>query len=93
MRPLSVPSYLDRALQHLYLIVLDVFQEELSERNNYGFRPFRSPGWAAKAVTLHIWSRKKFLPPKFAIELDIKKCFDTINHKFIINNVGTLQVG
>jgi len=42
---------------------------------------------------LHIWSRKKFLLPKFAIELDIRRCFDTISHEFIINNVGTLQVG
>lgn len=31
--------------------------------------------------------------PKFAIELDIKKCFDTIDHDFIINNVGIQKVG
>lgn len=83
-RPISVPSYIDRALQHLYLIVLDVIHEEFSETDSYGFRPFRSPGWAAKAVTLAIWQRKGFGAPKFAIELDIRKCFDSISQSFII---------
>lgn len=91
-RPISVPSYLDRAYQHLYLIILDVFQEETAERNSFGFRSHRSPGWASKAVTLYIWSRKKFQPPKFAIELDIRKCFDTMNHDFIMKHVGKVKI-
>lgn len=88
LRPISVPSYLDRAVQHLFLMVLEVFHEEMAERNSFGFRPFRSPGWAAKAITLFIWSRKGFKPPKFAIQLDIRKCFDQISHDFVMNNVG-----
>lgn len=86
-RPISVPGYEDRALQHLYLIVIEVFSEEFADANSFGFRPFRSPGWAAKALTLQIWSRKSFNPPKYAIELDIKKCFDSISHDFIKNLV------
>lgn len=88
LRPISVPSYTDRAIQHLYLMILEVFHEEVAERNSYGFRPFRSPGWAAKAITLFIWSRKGFNPPKYAIELDIRKCFDQISHKFLMEKVG-----
>lgn len=91
-RPLSVPSYIDRAIQHLYLFVLDVIYEEIAEPNSYGFRAFRSPGWASKAITLFIWSRKSFGPPKFAIQLDIKKCFDSISHDFIIKNVGKINI-
>lgn len=89
---ISVPSYVDKALQYLYLIVLDVFQEEFSEKDSYGFRAFRSPGWAAKAITLHCWSRKNYEPPKFAVELDIRKYFDTVNHEYIINNIARLKM-
>lgn len=92
LRPISVPSYIDRCVQHLYLIILSVMHEEIAEPNSFGFRPFRSPGWAQKAVTLAAWSRKGFGPPKFAVELDIAKCFDTISHDFILKNVGSMVV-
>lgn len=93
LRPLSVPSYLDRVVQHLYLIVLNVFMEEFAERHSFGFRPFRSPGWAQKAVTLQMWSRKGYGPYKYAIELDIRKCFDTISHKYMREHVAIQQIG
>nr|YP_009144874.1 hypothetical protein [Euglenaria anabaena]AKJ83321.1 hypothetical protein [Euglenaria anabaena] len=83
LRPISVPNYVDRALQHLFLIVLEVISEEHADRFSFGFRPFRSPGWAAKALTTQIWSRKGFEPPKYAMEIDIRKCFDSISHNFI----------
>lgn len=92
LRPLSVPSYKDRALQHLYLVVLDVIAEEQADTFSFGFRSFRSPGWAAKALTLQIWSRKSYGPPKYALELDIKKCFDSISHKFIINMLSKYKI-
>lgn len=92
LRPISVPSYIDRAIQHLYLLIVEVFHEEIAEKNSYGFRPFRSPGWAAKAVTLFIWSRKGFQPPKYAIELDIRKCFDSISHDFLRDHVGKTTI-
>jgi retron-type reverse transcriptase len=91
-RPISVPSYLDRAVQHLFLLILDVFQEEFADPNSFGFRKFRSPGWASKAITLAIWSRKQYGPPKYAVELDIAKCFDSISHDFITKNVGTMTI-
>lgn len=39
-RPVSVPTYLDRALQHLYKLVLDVVAEEIQSPYSFGFRPF-----------------------------------------------------
>jgi retron-type reverse transcriptase len=91
-RPLSVPSYLDRAVQHLYNFVLSVFHEEVAESRSFGFRNFRSPGMAAKAITLQIWNRKGYGFPRYAIELDIRKCFDSISHKFILENVANVYV-
>lgn len=90
--PISMLSYFDLALQYLYLIVLDVFQEEFSETESYGFRPFRSSGWAAKAVTLAVWSRKSFGAPNFAIELDITKSFDSVCHEFIIKLLTNYKI-
>jgi retron-type reverse transcriptase len=85
LRAISIPSYIDRALQHLHLFALEVISEEFADTYSFGFRPYRSPGWAAKALTLQVWSRKGFGPPKYALELDISKCFDSISHEFIIN--------
>jgi RNA-directed DNA polymerase len=36
LRPLSIPTYLDRAIQSLYNISLDVFQEETADFRSYG---------------------------------------------------------
>jgi RNA-directed DNA polymerase len=91
-RPISVPSYLDRALQHLYRMILDVIHEEVADPNSYGFRPFRSPGWAAKAITLSIWSRKGRGIPNYCIKFDIKKCFDSISHKWILDNISDYKI-
>nr|QQY84808.1 putative reverse transcriptase, intron maturase and HNH endonuclease [Chaetophora lobata] len=93
-RPISVPTYIDRAMQHLFKFVLDVFCEETSDRHSFGFRQFRSPGWAAKAITLHYWTKEKTLigSPKFVLSADITKCFDTINHQFILDNVANIKL-
>jgi len=93
-RPISVPTYIDRAMQHLYKFILDVFCEEFSDRNSFGFRQFRSPSWAAKAITLHYWSKEKTLTgsPKYVVSADITKCFDTINHDFILKNIANIKL-
>ncbi len=88
LRSLSVPTYLDRSFQHLYNIVLNVLHKELAEERSFGFRPYRSPGWAAKAITLTCWKTI----PKYAIELDISKCFDSISHEFILNHVSNIKL-
>lgn len=92
LRPLSIPSYLDRSVQTLYNIILDVYQEEIADPRSFGFRKFRSPGWACKSVTLMHWNRKTMGPPKFALQLDITKCFERISHQYIIDNVTTIEV-
>lgn len=93
LRPISVPTYRDRAIQHLYKYVLEVFCEESSDPNSFGFRKFRSPGWASKAVTLAFWQNSKSeTPPKYVFSGDITKCFDTIEHDFIINNIGKFKI-
>lgn len=83
LRPISVPTYTDRALQTLYNFVLDVYSEEIQGPRSFGFRKYRSPGWGQKAITLCCWSRK-FNPPRSAIQFDIKGCYDNIAHPYIM---------
>nr|YP_009519484.1 hypothetical protein [Rhipiliopsis peltata]AYC65488.1 hypothetical protein [Rhipiliopsis peltata] len=46
IRPLSIPTYFDRCLQALYLIVIEPIIEEHNDVYSYGFRPYKSPIWA-----------------------------------------------
>jgi len=39
MRPLGIPTMIDRAQQALYLLALDPVVETKADRNSYGFRP------------------------------------------------------
>jgi retron-type reverse transcriptase len=83
LRPLSIPTYVDRAIQTLYKFVLEPFHEETADTHSFGFRPLRSPGWAVKDILLTFWRS----PPELVISIDIKKCFDNISHNFILSNV------
>jgi RNA-directed DNA polymerase len=91
LRPLLVPSYFDRCIQHLYKIPLDVITEEIQSPYSYGFRPYRSPGWASKSLILATLPRKHV--PKYALERDIAKCYDTMDHDWMLANVSNIKVG
>jgi RNA-directed DNA polymerase len=43
MRPLSIATMTDRAMQTLYLLALDPIAEATADPNSYGFRRERSP--------------------------------------------------
>lgn len=91
LRPISVPSYTDRAIQTLFQFALEVCSEELQGPQSFGFRRYRSPGWGQKAVTLAVWSRKGFGPPKRAVLFDIKGCYDNISHQYIMDNCSSIR--
>ena len=78
----------------MYNIILDVFQEqeETAYKRSFGFRKFRSPGWANKTTHLAFWNRKTMGPPKYCLSLDIAKCYDTIDHKFILEKFGIVEL-
>lgn len=84
-RPLSIPSYRDRCLQALVKLALEPIAECSADRHSYGFRKGRSPAWAAKAVLLFLKGPK--FQYQYVLELDIRKCFDRINHDWILQNI------
>lgn len=83
-RPLGIPTIEDRAKQMLAYLALCPQWEAEFEAGSYGFRPGRSVMDAIEAVFLGM-NRK----PKWVLDADISKCFDRINHEYLINKCNT----
>lgn len=83
-RPLSIPTMKDRAMQALYLLALQPVAETLADPHSYGFRPERCT--ADALVYCHtLFSQKN--GPKWALEGDIKSCFDKISHEWLLAHI------
>lgn len=83
-RPLQIPTIEDRAKQMLAYLALCPQWEANFEAESYGFRPGRSVLDAIEAVFLGM-DRK----PKWVLDADISKCFDRINHKYLVDKCNT----
>lgn len=78
-RPLGIPTVVDRVVQQAIAQVLSpIFETKFSD-NSYGFRPNRS----AKQAVLKC---KQYMDNgyKWAIDIDLEKYFDTVNHDKLI---------
>lgn len=82
-RPLGIPTIKDRCLQALFKLALEPEWEAKFEPNSYGFRPGRNCHDAISAVRGYILKR-----PKYVLDADIAKCFDRINHEYLLNKIG-----
>jgi RNA-directed DNA polymerase len=84
LRPLSIPTMHDRAMQALYALALAPIAETLADRNSYGFREGRR---CADALTqCHtVLSRRVSAP--WILEGDIRACFDEIDHEWLLQHV------
>lgn len=58
--------------------------ETISDKNSYGFRPYRS---CADAIEQCFRSLAMKSSSQWILEGDIKSCFDKINHEFLTNNI------
>lgn len=84
MRPLGIPVMYDRALQTLVKLALEPEWEARFEPNSYGFRPGRSCHDAIEGIFTAINHKAKY-----ALDADIAKCFDKINHDALVEKVNT----
>jgi RNA-directed DNA polymerase len=69
---LGIATMHDRALQTLVKLALEPEWEAKFESNSYGFRPGRSSQDAIAAIHLSINKQ-----PKYVLDADIEKCFDS----------------
>jgi RNA-directed DNA polymerase len=83
-RPLGIPTIEDRAKQMLAYLALCPQWEANFEAESYGFRPGRSVLDAMEAIYTGM-NRK----PKWVLDTDLSKCFDRINHEYLINKCNT----
>jgi len=83
-RPLGIPTMEDRAKQMLAYLALSPQWEAHFESTSYGSRPGRSVLDAIENIFLGI-SKK----PKWVLDADISKCFERINHKYLLDKCNT----
>ena len=84
LRPLGIPTMLDRTMQTLYRFSLEPIAETHADPNSYGFRIGRS---THDAIEQCFTILNKGKSPKWVLEGDIKGCFDHISHEWLLDNV------
>lgn len=84
MRPLSIPTMTDRAMQTLYKFSLEPIAETYADPNSYGFRIGRS---THDAIEQCFTDLNKGKSPEWILEGDIKGCFDHISHEWLLENI------
>ena len=77
-----IPIIADRAKQSLVKLALEPEWETKFEANSYGFRPGRSAWDAIGAIYVQINQK-----PKWALDADIAKCFDRIDHTTLLRKI------
>ncbi len=76
-RALGIPTFEDKVLQRAIAMVLEPVYEEIFLDASYGFRPGRS----ARQALDKLYATTVEARGGWVIELDIRKYFDTIDHK------------
>ena len=80
VRKLGIPIVVDRIIQQAIAQVLVPIYEPLFSDGSYGYRPGRSAQMAIQKV-------KEYAEQgyTFAVEVDLSKYFDTLNHELLMN--------
>jgi RNA-directed DNA polymerase len=83
-RPLGIPTMKDRAMQALYLMALEPVAETTGDPHSYGFRKERACRDAMEQGFTVLTSPGR---AKWVLEGDIKACYDTIDHEWLVANI------
>lgn len=84
LRPLGIPTMLDRAMQALHLLGLLPIAETTADPNSYGFRPYRAARDAAEQC-FNVLARSG--TAGWVLDADISGCFDEISKTWMITNI------
>ena len=79
MRPLGIPTALDRTIQQAIAQPITDIYEEIFSENSYGFRPNRSCHDAIKQALNYLNDGHEWV-----IDIDIEQFFDKVNHDKLI---------
>jgi RNA-directed DNA polymerase len=75
-RALGIPTFEDKIVQRAVVMMLEPIYETEFLPCSYGFRPNRGAHDAVKDLTQRLYKSTRAI----VLELDIRKCFDTIPH-------------
>jgi len=78
-RPIGIPTFEDKVLQRAVVMVLEAVYEQDFLDCSYGFRPKRS----AHQALARFWEQSMEMHGGWVLELDIRKFFDTLDHKHL----------
>jgi len=84
LRPLSIPTLHDRAMQALHALALAPVAETRADPYSYGFREGRGCADALRHVH-NALSRR--CSAQWVLEGDIRACFDEISHTWLLQNI------
>lgn len=85
LRPLGIPSIIDRCLQARVKNALEPFWEARFEGISYGFRPGRGCHDAIEKIHRFATPQKR---KKWIIDADISGAFDNISHEYLLQTIG-----
>ena len=71
-------------MQVLYAYSIDPAAESLADRQSYAFRRGRS------IYDAHSYIQRNFSgegAPRFAVRVDVRKCYDSISHNWLMGNI------
>lgn len=88
MRPLGIPAYEDKLVQHALKNVLEAIYEQDFMDFSYGFRPKRSMHGALKTLN-EIIERGKI---NYVVDADIKGFFNHVDHEWLMKFLD-LRIG
>lgn len=90
-RAISIPSIIDRAIQQLFLIILDPIIEAHSDAYSFGFRKGRNQimaiGILQKSLQSKPSKKGRNIEAPLIWDADIRKCFDTINQEWLMKHI------
>ena len=84
MRPLSIPTFYDRAMQALYTLALQPWAETTADITSFGYRIYKCAQDAAQYLFICL-SNDNSAP--YVLEGDIRGCFDNIPHEWLLENI------
>ena len=88
MRPLGIPTIIDRLVQQSILQVLEpICEAKFHERNN-GFRPNRS----TENAIAQCYRMIQIQNLHFVVDIDIKGFFDNVNHSKLIKQMWAMGI-
>lgn len=92
-RPLGIPTILDRIMQECVRIVIEPICEAKFYPHSYGFRPYRAQKHAIADIvhTINLPAKPEN-KPVYALEGDIRGCFDNINHRILLQKLWKIGI-